>query len=443
MKRERFCRLITRRGQSNDREYPADNDERLQRILEHIQKFYADEMERIGLGRRSIRFDYDDEEKLVIHHAVGSAPFADYKKPEGDRVKKDCWPVLKAAGLDPARETIVIFTNLSDWDPDKNTFVHKSPYYARGTHREGLAWQLSSPELDTKNLALKEPMIRDGEYGNISLGKHNTIFIGGIAHELGHGLGLPHCRERDDEKAAYGTALMGAGNRTYGDELRGEGRGTFLTLAHALQLAAHPQFSGSVKGMNLPAKATFSEMSVKAAEKHFAVSGKVASPIPVYAVVAYLDPEGGSNYDARTVCAVPSSDGVFHLDCHPLVKGKKADLRVVAMMANGANSTWRSSYEVSKEGVLDMSLMEVSTDLSDFVVAVGDNRFDQAKKMMEKFPEGSRSIVASEADRSERGMGPAGLRFSSQTGNAACLRRQALHDRDIRACSSASFVCVA
>ena len=37
---------------------------------------------------------------------------------------------------------------------------------------------------------------------------------------------------------------MGAGNHTYGKELRGEGRGTFLTAAAALPLSVHPLFTG-------------------------------------------------------------------------------------------------------------------------------------------------------------------------------------------------------
>ena len=145
--------------------------------------------------------------------------------------------------------------NLATWDEEKLRFTHKSPYYAGGSFRSGTAWQLDSPELDTQNLELKQPIIRDGQYGRISLGKHNSIFIGGIAHELGHALGLPHCKARPDE-AVRGTALMGSGNRTYGDELRGDGRGSVLTLAHALRLASHPQFSGSVKGLDQPAEAT-------------------------------------------------------------------------------------------------------------------------------------------------------------------------------------------
>ncbi len=371
----------------SDREFPADKQGRLTRILEHIQKFYGDEMERLGFGHRTIQFDYDDEKNLVIHEAIGAGKYADYKKADGQKVKADCVPVLKEAGINPDRETVVIFTNLSDWDPEKKTFVHKSPYYAGGNYRGGTAWQLDSVELDTKNLGLKEPIISDGEYGKISLGKHNSIFIGGVAHELGHSLGLPHCRERRDEKEAFGTALMGSGNRTYFDQLRSEGRGSFLTLAHGLRLASHPQFSGSVKGMNQPTRATYSEIAVKEVDEHFSVSGKITSPVPVYALVAYLDPEGGGDYDSRTVCTVPDASGKFSLDCYPLQRGKESSqIRVVALMANGATSTWESSFGFRPKGVLDISLMKITIGLADFIEALRNNQIERAKEIAAEFP---------------------------------------------------------
>lgn len=390
---ERKLRVICWRP--NDREYPADNTERLTRIMKHIQAFYADEMERLGFGRRSIALDLDNKDQLIIYHAVGSAPYADYKKPEGNRVKDDCWPVLEEAGLDPDRETVLIFTNLSDWDPDKLTFFHKSPYYASGSNRRGVAWQLASPELDTKNLPLKKPMIRDGEYGRISLGKHNSIFIGGIAHELGHALGLPHCWGHEEEVAAHGTALMGSGNRTYFDELRGDGKGSFLALASALRLASHPQFSGSVKGFNLPVRAAFSGMNARSQSRGFELSGKVTSAVPVYAVLGYLDPESGGDYNSRTVCAVPDPEGNFTLNCDQMVSGKPAQIRVFALLANGAVSRWQSSFEVDAKGAADLSMMQAILELGDFVAALNRKDTTAARKLAEALPdEGQPHTVA-------------------------------------------------
>ncbi|MCP4846482.1 MAG: hypothetical protein GY899_00865 [Verrucomicrobiaceae bacterium] len=338
----------------SDREPATDYRQRLSRILLHIRKFYADEMERIGFGRRTINLQQENDNLVKIHLVKGAGPYAKYNVKSGHKIRQECLPTLHKAGIDAARETIVIFCNLGEWNEKTRTMRHRSPYYAGGSHRSGTAWQLDEPILDTRNLTVKT-MMRDGQYGRISMGKHNTIFIGGIAHELGHALSLPHNRERPDERAAFGTALMGSGNRTYGDELRGEGKGSFLTLAHAMRLASHPQFSGSVKGLSLPARVNFSDFKITKTPGGFHCSGLVNSKIPVYALIAYADPEGGSDYDATTVTAVPDNKGRFLLKCTTHAPGKKAQLRVIACHVNGATSRKTLSYSVADDGSVDIS----------------------------------------------------------------------------------------
>jgi len=378
---ERLLHIIAWRA--NDRDFPADQQPRLDRMMSHIEAFYRREMDRHGFGPRSITLHRDADGKLIVHEVTGEAAWADYQGGDGNRIREECKPVLREKGIDIDRETVMIFTNLAEWDPEKLSFRHKSPYYASGDWRRGTAWQLDSPELDATNLPLTEPLIRDGQYGRISLGKHNSIFIGGIAHELGHALGLPHCRERPDE-AARGTALMGGGNRTYGDEERGEGKGSFLTLAHALRLASHPQFSGSIKGLGTPGTATFEDLSVAATGdgKAFQIEGRVSGSPPVYAVVGYLDPEGGSDYDARTVSATPDAEGRFTLDCTPLVPGKAGECRLLALHANGATSGLAQPYRVAKDGSVDIETMQVTLELDTFL-----------DTLAAKGPEAARSVA--------------------------------------------------
>jgi len=126
------------------------------------------------------------------------------------------------------KETIVIFCNLADWDPVKRTMSHHSPYYAGGNNQGGTAWQVDSPLLDSASLGVEDQHLVDRQYGKISLG--NTTAFSSVESAMNSGMpwGLPHCKESGADRITRGTSLMGGGNRTYGDDLRGDGRCSFL-----------------------------------------------------------------------------------------------------------------------------------------------------------------------------------------------------------------------
>jgi hypothetical protein len=351
----------------SDREPVADYQGRWQRILEDIQSYFADEMERHGLGRRSIQLPYDDQGRMVIHLVRGTGTYADYGKPDGSRIRDEARPVLRAAGINPDNETLLIICNLSEWDGQRIT--HKSPYYGGGSPRGGTCWVTDSELLDTVNFAKREPLVQDGEYGKISIGRHNSIFLGGTAHELGHAYTLPHNRERPDE-ATRGTALMGSGNRTYREERRDDGKGSFLTLAHALRLRTHPQFSGTMHGLDVRASAELTEKSVGTEGNTLVFSGKVVGTPPVYAVVAYYDPAGGGDYDATTMAAAPDEQCRFTLRTSALKRGSPAELRIVALHASGDTSTFRFPYEVRGDGTPDVSRIQTTLLMAPILEAI-------------------------------------------------------------------------
>ena len=384
----------------SDKEPAERYQQRLQTILEDIQQFYDKQMQRFGFENHAIKLDHADSGDLKIHLVRGQQNYDKYAVNSGHQIRQECLSTLEAAGIDAANETIVIFCNMSVWNEEHRTIRQNSPYYAGGTNTNGTAWQVDSPILELKYLTEKGGQVRDGQYGKISLGKYNTIFIGGIAHELGHALGLPHNKARKDEAEEFGVALMGSGNRAYGDELRGEGKGAFLTLAHALKLASHPMFSGHVGRMKEAPKGKLSDLSFTNAGKSFTVSGKVTGDIPPYAVIAYMDPKGGSDYNATTTTAIPDGDGNFTLTCDALALGKAADLNLVFLHANGQassfighNKQYSYPYSVDKQGNVDLTSIQTKLALAPVVAAINERDADPLSKLPENTSAQTHSIA--------------------------------------------------
>lgn len=345
----------------SDREPAPRFRERLSPIMENIRQFYGKEMESLQFGQRTFTLDRETDGLVKIHVVRGLHPYVHYNGDSGYEIRKECEAVLKPAGLDVMNETVVLFCNMSNWDPQARTISQNSPYYASGSNRRGTAWQVDSPILELSQLSNKGDLVQDKQYGKISIGRYNSIFIGGIAHELGHALGLPHCRECAAEKSASGTSLMGDGNRSYGEELRGESKGSFIPLSQGLQLASHPLFTGSIKGWDAKPTAQPSHLAVKADGKSLVFSGKVTADVPVYGIIAYADPEGGGDYNATSASAVPDGQGNFTLTCTDLALGKKGELRVFFLQANGIPSgfltgtAYKYPYMVNADGSLDVS----------------------------------------------------------------------------------------
>jgi hypothetical protein len=383
-----------------DREPIDGYQQRLTRVMLDIQAFYRTEMNRLGFGLTSFELPLDSDQQIRIHLVQGNQPYANYNVNSGGAIREECRPHLAQSGIDIDRETIVLFCNMSNWDPQAMTMSQNSPYYATGGLRNGTAWQVDSALLDSARLTDKEPIITDAQYGRISVGKYNSIFVGGVCHELGHALGLPHDKERPDEARAFGTSLMGSGNRTYGDDRRGEGRGSFLTLADGLRLAAHPLFTRNEKGIDLPPFATIQSIEIDMADdqQSFMFRGQVHADPPAYAVIGYLDPTGGSDYDATTTTAIPDAQGNFRLACRPPRQAGSGALRLVVCQSNGGrinDQTKAIPYQLESDGTIDLKNYTSLLQLEEVVAAIRDRQPAAATAALEKL---ERNL----ADRSDK-----------------------------------------
>jgi hypothetical protein len=252
------------------------------------------------------------------------------------------------------------------------------------------------------DISQQKPILEDDEYGAMSLGRFNIIFVGGIAHELGHAFALPHCGERWDEKT-LGVSIMGAGNHTYREERVGKGPGSFLTMASAMRLAGRPLFNGSDKGMTeegvlqrctliLSTNVTRSDLMGRRGAVR--LQGTVAGSPPVYGVVAYFDSRHDGGYSSPTAAAVPDAQGRFAIEMSDLDACGDGDLRVEFCHVNGAVSEQHLGFSVNGEGQLDLSQWQMRHALESVAQAVADDRPDDVTNALRELAKSDASDLA-------------------------------------------------
>ena len=348
---------------AKDRKPLKNHIERWDGILSNIQEFYRSEMGKLGYGEVTISLEKENG-KLKLHEVKGREVDKSYSYKSGSKIRGEVFEALRAKGLNPDKETLLIVCGLSKTENKKVTIY--SPYYGMGAnHTRGICFTADMewlsvdglrPDPDKITLQVKEHR----GYEPFTLGRFNTVYIGGTIHELGHGLSLPH-NLATKEEAKRGTALMGAGNYTYRKEWRNQGKGSFLTHSSALRLLVHPLFNGaSIKTTEAP-NLKFQELEIAQFENQIQIVGKIESDIPVIAMIAYNDRENkgqrgymvNNNYDATSWTSVISPDKEFKINISDLRVGNH-QIRLVAVHANGAVTTKRMHYSMT-DGSVDLS----------------------------------------------------------------------------------------
>ncbi len=332
-----------------DRTPEPDRVERLDRVMSEVQRFYREGMKQNGYGPMTFELDRDAKGALKVYDVCGAEPMRSYGRDDSDKVRREVAAALAKQGLDIDRETIVIFELLLEWKDGKALEI--GPYVGGGNAHSGTAWVFDDAKLDPAMLASKQ----DGGYynGPCSVGQFNTHYIGGVAHELGHALGLPHDKERDSERPSKGNSLMGSGNHTYGQQLRGQGSGTFLSAASALPLSAHPLFTGKRKS---PVELTcqIAELMATPEKGKLTLTGRLQGGPQAVGIVAYNDAEDiGDDYDATGWISRVDGEGRFGFVIEDL-RPVGYDLRLGAISDSGDRRTFAYRYTVDSDGRPDI-----------------------------------------------------------------------------------------
>lgn len=186
----------------NDIEPAKDYERRLSELFLYLQQFYAKEMYRNGFGHRSFGLNTLPNGNVDIITIKGKLPHKEYPYSGGNgKVQQE---VAAYFNEHPEKKhshhTLILMPTWHDAEySDANP--GGVPFYGVGQ----TCYALDYADFDLRHLGKNTPQ-----------GRLLTKWFGGMAHELGHGLNLPHNNGTVQETRELGTPLMGAGNYTFG-----------------------------------------------------------------------------------------------------------------------------------------------------------------------------------------------------------------------------------
>ena len=269
----------------SDTEPVPDYERRLSELLLYLQQFYGREMQRHGYGARSFGLDIKSPGRVNIIEYKAKNPAAHYPYENGGgwKAAQELEEFFKAnPDRKKSQHTLVI---MPTWNDEKNGPDNPGgvPFYGMGRN----CFALDYPAFDIKHLGQKT---REGQL--------LTKWYGGLAHELGHGLNLPHNHQTASDGNKYGTALMGAGNYTFGTSP------TFLTPASCALLDACEVFSvtPAQKFYEGRPEVEIKDTAISFKGDQILISGSYKSPQTVKALNVYVqDPPYAVNQDYDAV----------------------------------------------------------------------------------------------------------------------------------------------
>lgn len=371
-----------------DRGPLAQYKSRLNRIVADVSDFYRAGLARFAVNDVALDFE-KNESGYVIHVVQGQLPAAQYDYESGSTIKREIQTALDNV-IDFDRAHVLAIHALC-YQNDKGKYVFHTPYYGDGSQKSGFCHAADCELLDPALLTETKKRIVYSEhyYPRVdqSIGKFNSWYLGGIAHELGHGISLPHDAGRTEDQNQRGTSLMGDGNFHYREDLRGEGRAAYLSVGSALRLLSSPLLTKSNRQR-------FTDPQTRLDDLQFSqhdgvqVSGVVTGKIAAYAAIAYLwRPKtwpGDPQQDHYSV-TVPSliTANRFDIKVTDLKPGEYR-LRLAILHLNGADTNFDYHLNVDAKDQANVAQLNENVVLQNAISAVVSGNAEAAKMVTDE-----------------------------------------------------------
>lgn len=258
---------------------------KLSEVMNYVQEWYKDEMTRNGYTNKTFGLMKDGSE-VKIQVVRGALTSASYDKNSATTIKNEINAYFSAnPGSSSSTHTLVLTPPVAV-NPDGSVNEGR-PYYGSGQWCFAIYYEGMHME-------------HEGEAG--VPGDKWTLYVGGLAHELGHAFNLPHDKQTVSETTASGKALMYLGNYTLGKTP------TTLTPADAAILNRVSVFNTDAGSYYGSATASIYRIWARydVPTASMIVSGKFTATSAVSALAVYNDPnvnnEGvGTNKDYNAI----------------------------------------------------------------------------------------------------------------------------------------------
>ena len=269
-----------------------DYEERISKILIEGQNFFSKWMKHWGFGDKTYGLLKNKENTRVkIHLIRGPEDAIAYatNKP----IEELFYKYFQDNPTAKSSDHYLILTATNKKLDQGEEIGHEVPFYGVGR----TCYALDYPGMKQENL---------GKGGTIS--EKATVYIGGLLHEMGHGINLPHngpsASKINDPQ--FGMTLMGSGNYTYGKSP------TYLSFFDAATLNNCQVFSKETKTFYEPVNAKVNTIQAKVENNEIVINGTYAASNTVKHItfknILATDPQG---YQSITFTTVPGSGNTF------------------------------------------------------------------------------------------------------------------------------------